>query len=133
MIVLHEKVKNTAAGVATEAVINSLLLADRKRRRLLAVKRAEPHMVAAGFFERDVIADDFDDRSAISNLGDFILTDHFRQLETKGAIRCRALARTVAGENLFFADADQVLGQPRQRRDQIGAGEFFPGRLRQQG
>ena len=47
-------------------------------------------------------------------------------------VRRRILECALAGENFFPAEPDQVLGQTRQRRYQIRAGEFLPSRLRQQ-
>ena len=76
VIVLHEKLKHAASGVAAEAMIDPLLFVDRERRRLLTVKRTKSHVIAAGFLERDVVGDHFDNRCAIANFGDFILTNH---------------------------------------------------------
>ena len=76
MIVLHEKLKHAASGVAAEAMIDPLLFADGERRRFLTVKRTKSHVIAAGFLERDVIRNHFDNRCAIANFGDFVLTNH---------------------------------------------------------
>ena len=76
MIVLHEKVKNAAAGVAAEAVVYPLLLAHGKRRAFLGVKRTQTHMITPGFLERDVIRNHLNDGGAVTNLGDFFLGNH---------------------------------------------------------
>ena len=76
MIVLHEKLKHAAAGMAAKAMINAFFVVDCKRRRLFPVERAKSQVIAAGFFERDVVGDHFDNGCAIANFGNFILANH---------------------------------------------------------
>src|SRR5689334_7264798 len=76
MIVLHQKVEDAATRLAAETVIDAFFLAHRKRGGFFAVERTKPHMVSPGFFQRDVVGDHFDDRSALANLADLFWADH---------------------------------------------------------
>src|ERR1041385_9361039 len=55
VIVLHQKIKNTATRLAAETVINALFLAHRKRGRFFAVERTKAHMVWRGCLRCRVI------------------------------------------------------------------------------
>src|SRR5205814_1847333 len=57
----HDEIKNTAAGAAAEALVESLGLRNAERRRLLGMKRAAGHVVCATLLERHVIGDDAND------------------------------------------------------------------------
>ena len=61
LLVQLEKLEDVAADAAAEAVEEPLVAVDVKRRRLLAVKRAEPLVGGAGLLQRHVVLDDDDD------------------------------------------------------------------------
>ena len=61
VVVRHQEADRRAVRAAAEAVVEALRRADRERRRLLAVKRAEAFVVAAGALQRDAGADHLDD------------------------------------------------------------------------
>src|SRR4030095_2640949 len=50
LVVLHQKMKDAASGMAAKAMINSFIFADCEGRSFLAVKRAQGHVVTTGFF-----------------------------------------------------------------------------------
>ena len=56
--VVHQKADGIAILATAKAVVELFGRADRKRGRLLAVKRAQAHEVGAGLFERHIAADD---------------------------------------------------------------------------
>ena len=64
VVVSHQEADRGAVRAAAEAVVEAFRRADRERRRLLAVKRAEAFVVAAGPLQRDAGADDLDDVGA---------------------------------------------------------------------
>ena len=131
MVVLHEELKHAAAGMAAEAVKNTLLFVDRERRGLLAVERTKPHVIAAGFLERDIIGDHFDDRCAIANLSDFFLANHGTKLD-RLPLTGRRGAGIIPGEHSLFAGFDQALAQLGQWRHQVGMFKGVTSRSREQ-
>src|SRR5262249_55238842 len=80
LIVFHEEMKNTASRLTSEAVKDSLLFTDRKRRRFLPMERAQSQMVPTSFFQRNVIRNDFYNGSTIANLGNLFRFDHSANL-----------------------------------------------------
>jgi hypothetical protein len=56
-----EKLEDVTTDAATEAMKEALVAIDVKRRRLLAVERAEAFICRARLLQRDVILDDDDD------------------------------------------------------------------------
>ena len=66
---LHDEADDAAALAAAEAVVDLLVRRDGKRRRLFAVKRAEPEEVRPAFFRQaHVAAHDVDDVVALGEL-----------------------------------------------------------------
>ena len=61
---LGQEVDRTAVGAAAETVIELLGGADRERRRLFIVKRAQTQQVCAPFAQLHISADDIDDIDA---------------------------------------------------------------------
>ncbi len=61
LLVQLEELEDVAAGVATEAVEESLVRADLKRRRLLVVKRTQAFVNVPRFSERYVLLHDLQD------------------------------------------------------------------------
>lgn len=120
MIVVHQEMKNTAAGLATEAMVDAFFFAYRERWRLLGVKWTKPEMIAAGLLEGYVIGNDLDNRGAMANLSDFFLADHFLKLKLSWR-RSGLRLEIIAGKNLFLAEADKTAAQFGQRPGEIGA------------
>ncbi len=50
MVVIHEKVKDAAAGLTTETMVDALFLTDREGWGFLGVEWAQAHVIAAGLF-----------------------------------------------------------------------------------
>src|ERR1043165_5824608 len=98
VIVLHEEVKNAAAGAAPEAAEYALFLVDGEGGRFLRMKGAEPHVVPAGFFEREVVRNDFHDGGAVADSGNRFVRNHTPRLSF-GALR--STARASAGSNIL--------------------------------
>ena len=75
--VLHlaDKVDDVALHLTAEAVEDRLLLADRERRRLLAVERAKAHPLAAALLELRVLGDDADDVALFAYSTDVVVED----------------------------------------------------------
>ena len=61
LLVQLEELEDVAADAAAEAVEESLVRVDVKRRRLLPVKRTEPLVGRAGALQRDVLLHDLHD------------------------------------------------------------------------
>ena len=131
-VVVHQKVKNTAAGVAAETMIDAFFLAHGDRWRFFGVKRAQPQIIASGFFQRDEIGNHLDNGSSLSDLGDFFLGDHRKKLEAGGTRRRRIALRRLAVKKLFFADFDKTLPHARQRAGEIRILHIFTGGFGQQ-
>ncbi len=81
--VAHEKAYDRPVGAAAKAVIELLLGADGEGRRLLVVKGAAGLELAAGFLERDVGVNDFDDVRSGHQVVDEILRNSTRHLMEK--------------------------------------------------
>src|ERR1051325_849845 len=103
VIVLHEEVKNAAAGAAPEAAEYALFLVDGEGGRFLRMKGAEPHVVPAGFFEREVVRNDFHDGGAVADSGNRFVRNHTPRLSFAAL---RSTARDSAGSrNLALPSA----------------------------
>lgn len=83
------------------------------------MKWANPDVVATGFFKRDVIRYDLDDRGSIAHLSNFVLLDHTPVLGESASGPAKGLARRVA-EKCFPAELHNTLPQSRQGCCQIG-------------
>ena len=93
VVVGHQETDRGAVRAAAEAVIEALRRAHRERRRLLAVKRAEAFVVAAGALQRDARADDLDDVGSGDQLVDEGLWGFARPFD--GIIRAPAPTTTA--------------------------------------
>ncbi|KGX49631.1 hypothetical protein Y025_5578 [Burkholderia pseudomallei TSV32] len=91
--VLHQEADRGAMRAATEAVIELLRRADRKRRALLVVKRAQPHEVGAALLELHVPADHVDDVDAVQQILQERMRNH-RWIDRK---TCRPTRAAAAG------------------------------------
>ena len=75
LLVQLEKLEDVAADAAAEAVKEPLVAIDVERRRLLAVKRAEPLVRGAGLLQRHVVLDHDDDVGVVLQVVDELLRE----------------------------------------------------------
>src|SRR3954447_2374817 len=80
MVVLNKKMEDASARAASETAKDAFLLVDSKRRGLFRMERTKAHVIAAGFFEREIIRNDLHDRSAVANSGDRLVRNHAPRL-----------------------------------------------------
>ena len=75
----REELEDVAAGAAAEAIEEALVAIDVKRRRLLAMKRAEAFVALAGELERRDLADEVDDVGRGAHLRDDAVVEIYVQ------------------------------------------------------
>src|SRR5690349_10300540 len=74
----REKLEDVAAGAAAEAVEESFVAIDMKRRRLLAMKRTESFVALPGELERRDLADEVDDVRRTAHLRDHAVIEIYK-------------------------------------------------------
>ena len=84
---LHHEGEDGAALAAAEAVEEAALVADRERRRLLAVERAEADVVAPLPLQIDVGGDDLDDADPVPDGLERLVRDPARHRRSGRAVR----------------------------------------------
>src|ERR1043166_9559144 len=99
----REEFEDVAAGAAPEAVEQTLVAIDVKRRRLLATKRAETLVALAGELERRDLADEVDDVRRAPYLRDHAVVEvykcHLKKCLVPSAA-CRAPPRLLGPPDL---------------------------------
>jgi hypothetical protein len=67
-LLLHQEGENAAAGGTPETVEDPLFRVDAERGGFFGVKRTQPDVVPAGFFQDNGLGDDLDDIGGIADL-----------------------------------------------------------------
>ena len=75
------------------------------------MKGAEPHVIAPGFFKRNIIRNHLEDRGTIANFADFVLTDHSQPLQMQGACR-RIVTNILVRKYFLFPETNKIVGEP---------------------